>query len=254
MVAGFFPPADMSDEPAASPEIPSPAPAEPATRVRRISNPRPKKAAKSAKTKDVAPDPAGESSAPEPAASTSNVDDAPSPALVSKVEAEPEHVSAASEEAREYSSSQENDWPEPEPAQTGGGSQESGKRKRRRRKGKGKDQSSGGHGSAPQTPEADTQTFPLVAEAKPAETKSAEPKQGEPRPNLPQGGGHGQQPYPQQRPRLDPELVSKLALKIYLAEVSEEGVALIGDNDAKELSRRCFRLAEIFIEEQSRRR
>ena len=31
-------------------------------------------------------------------------------------------------------------------------------------------------------------------------------------------------------------------------------VALIGDNDAKDLSRRCFRLAEIFIEEQTRRR
>lgn len=56
------------------------------------------------------------------------------------------------------------------------------------------------------------------------------------------------------RPKLDPESVAKLAWKIYLAEVSEEGVALIGDNDAKELSRRCFRLAEIFVEEQNRRR
>ena len=45
-----------------------------------------------------------------------------------------------------------------------------------------------------------------------------------------------------------------MAWKIYLAEVSEEGVALIGDNDAKDLSRRCFRLAEIFVEEQMRRR
>ena len=43
------------------------------------------------------------------------------------------------------------------------------------------------------------------------------------------------------------------AWKIYLSEVSEEGVALIGDNDAKDLSRRCFRLAEIFLEEQNRR-
>ena len=54
--------------------------------------------------------------------------------------------------------------------------------------------------------------------------------------------------------RFDPEALSKLAWKIYLSEVSEEGVALIGDNDAKELSRRCFRLAEIFLEEQARRR
>ncbi len=49
-------------------------------------------------------------------------------------------------------------------------------------------------------------------------------------------------------------MLTKLAWKIYLSEVSEEGVALIGDSDAKELSRRCFRLAEIFMEEQSRRR
>jgi hypothetical protein len=61
------------------------------------------------------------------------------------------------------------------------------------------------------------------------------------------------QPAPP-RPRIDPELLTKMAWKIYLAEVSEEGVALIGDNDAKDLSRRCFRLAEIFIEEQTRRR
>ena len=61
-------------------------------------------------------------------------------------------------------------------------------------------------------------------------------------------------PAQQPRLKLDPESVAKLAWKIYLAEVSEEGVALIGDSDAKELSRRCFRLAEIFVEEQSRRR
>jgi len=56
-----------------------------------------------------------------------------------------------------------------------------------------------------------------------------------------------------QQSQLDPEKVANKAWKIFLAEVSEEGVALIGDNDARELSRRCFRLAEIFIEEQSRR-
>jgi hypothetical protein len=33
-----------------------------------------------------------------------------------------------------------------------------------------------------------------------------------------------------------------------------EASAPTGDNDAKNLSRRCFRLAEIFIEEQTRRR
>jgi hypothetical protein len=61
-------------------------------------------------------------------------------------------------------------------------------------------------------------------------------------------------PAPAQRPKADPELLAKFAWKIYLAEVSEEGVALIADNDARELSRRCFRLAEIFLEEQARRR
>ncbi len=54
--------------------------------------------------------------------------------------------------------------------------------------------------------------------------------------------------------KLDAEQLAKFAWKIYLAEVSEEGVALVGDNDARELSRRCFRLAEIFLEEQARRR
>jgi len=56
------------------------------------------------------------------------------------------------------------------------------------------------------------------------------------------------------RSRVDAELLAKFAWKIYLAEISEEGVALIGDHDARELSRRCFRLAEIFLDEQSRRR
>jgi hypothetical protein len=56
------------------------------------------------------------------------------------------------------------------------------------------------------------------------------------------------------RPRVDADQLAKFAWKIYLAEVSEEGVALIGDSDARELSRRCFKLAEIFLEEQARRR
>ena len=51
----------------------------------------------------------------------------------------------------------------------------------------------------------------------------------------------------------DREKVAKNAWKIFLAEVSEEGVALIGDNDARELARRCFRLSEIFLEEEHKR-
>ena len=52
---------------------------------------------------------------------------------------------------------------------------------------------------------------------------------------------------------MNPEELAKKAWKIYLSEVSEEGIALINDQDARELSRRCFRLAEIFLDEQSRR-
>jgi len=52
---------------------------------------------------------------------------------------------------------------------------------------------------------------------------------------------------------LDPDKVAKFAWKIFLAEVSEEGLALIGDQDARELSRRSFRLAEVFLEEAERR-
>ena len=60
-------------------------------------------------------------------------------------------------------------------------------------------------------------------------------------------------PPEQQKAKLDPEKVSKKAWSIFLAEVSEEGVALITDNDARELSRRCFRLAELFLQEEQRR-
>lgn len=55
------------------------------------------------------------------------------------------------------------------------------------------------------------------------------------------------------RPKLDSDEVSKKAWKIFLSEVGEEGLALIDDHDAREISRRCFRLAEIFLEEASRR-
>ncbi|MES2923080.1 MAG: hypothetical protein V4819_16105 [Verrucomicrobiota bacterium] len=131
------------------------------------------------------------------------------------------------------------EWPEPESESSGGSqSQSEGgpKRKRRRRKGKG--QSAGPqNGGGPATEEVYT-----IAAQEPA--KPSEAPQPRPAP----------QPHQPQRPKVDPELLTKMAWKIYLAEVSEEGVALIGDNDAKDLSRRCFRLAEIFIEEQARRR
>jgi hypothetical protein len=61
-----------------------------------------------------------------------------------------------------------------------------------------------------------------------------------------QGGNAG-------RSGVDPGKVARKAWRIYLAEVSEEGLALISDQDAKELTRRSFRLAEVFLEEAARR-
>lgn len=127
------------------------------------------------------------------------------------------------------------EWPEPEAESSGGDSAkpEVGKRKRRRRKGKG------------QAPQAENSVGSQSEDAQPGGTKPADAaKEQAPRPT----------PPPQPRSKIDPEHLAKMAWKIYLAEVSEEGVALISDSDAKDLSRRCFRLAEIFIEEQFRRR
>lgn len=136
------------------------------------------------------------------------------------------------------SSSLRGDWPEPEPASAGAsGVAENPKRKRRRKKGKGHN---------PQTAEAT------------GDDESSPQEIGEPAvPSVPQpmpSPGPPPRPVLAPRARIDPDVLAKLAWKIYLAEISEEGVALVGDIDAKELSRRCFRLAEIFIEEQSRRR
>ena len=127
-----------------------------------------------------------------------------------------------------------NDWPAPEAASTGGGAgSENPKRKRRRKKGKGNN----------------PQKTVVQDDTEPQETGDVS------EPVVPAAQGQSApRPQPQPRIKLDSDAVAKLALKIYLAEVSEEGVALIGDNDAKELSRRCFRLSEIFLEEQTRRR
>lgn len=60
-------------------------------------------------------------------------------------------------------------------------------------------------------------------------------------------------PRQPQRSAIDPKTLASKAWKIYKAEVAEEGLALINDQDARDLSRRSFRLAEIFLEEASRR-
>ncbi len=222
---GFLVASNMSDVTDSSPEnLPTPA-AESAPRARRVSTPRAKKSAKTAEPAAEAP-----ATAPIPVSA-------------------PAELPAPSESPKPAST--ENDWPEPEAASTGNQSQSEGaKRKRRRRKGKGKsDAPQNGVGPA-------HENFNTSA----VESNEAPEQQGfsAPRPPAgPQPVKAPQPPHQQQqppRPKIDPELLTKMAWKIYLAEVSEEGVALIGDADAKDLSRRCFRLAEIFIEEQSRRR
>lgn len=211
----------MSDETASAPEIPLVPATEAAPRAKKTPTPRPKKVAKkAARTEEALP-------------------------MAVEIARTPDPVPAAPvskrEEPTEVYNQTDGEWPEPDAASTGGSGSptESAKRKRRRRKGKGQN-------SVPQNP-----TGPVSDEVAPqvvSESKTPEVSQDQrpPRPNP--------QPQPQQRSKIDPELLTKMAWKIYLAEVSEEGVALIGDNDAKDLSRRCFRLAEIFVEEQMRRR
>ena len=191
--------------------------------ARQVSNPRPKKVAKkTAKPRSISPrDPIHENS--------EQVFDS----SVSSHTIEPEKI-------LETSISTSSDWPEPDAASVGVDSDTAGSNKRKRRRRKGKGQSS-----------TIVNTLPAATEELPSipfpETKSVD-ESVEHRPRL---NPNPPQPH---RPKIDFELLTKMAWKIYLAEVSEEGVALIGDADAKDLSRRCFRLAEIFIEEQFRRR
>lgn len=205
----------MSDETASSPEIAPLTDDASAPRPRRVSTPRPKKAAKKAALAVIQKD-------------------SPNIAL-------PEVAPPQQDADFEAPLQPGNDWAEPEGESAGGQqSQPDGpKRKRRRRKGKG--QSNGPQNSGVQNQE-DVYTLATEEPAKPADLPQDQRQRPAPQPHQPQ------------RPKVDPELLTKMAWKIYLAEVSEEGVALIGDNDAKDLSRRCFRLAEIFIEEQARRR
>lgn len=107
--------------------------------------------------------------------------------------------------------------------------QEGAKRKRRRRKGK-----TGAARSTDANPHDEASAAPLADEPASEDTAPSQARKAKAR-------------------KHDPAALAKLAWKIYLAEVSEEGVALIGDSDARELSGRCFRLAEIFMDEQLRR-
>jgi hypothetical protein len=226
----------MSDRKSAAktPDSPSPAPT-----VRRISNPRPKKAS----NKPVAASPAADDVTPPvisggediPPATSSGAGILPASSAHPVVE-----VASAPEETL----ATPGDWPEPEASSNGGQAMPDGKRKRRRRKGKG--QSANAQGT---TSREESQSSNELDESPPADlSKPHRAPHPQPQP----------QPQPQSprqqasRPKVDPQTHARKAWKIFLAEVSEEGVALISDQDARELARRCFRLAELFIEEQSR--
>ncbi len=117
----------------------------------------------------------------------------------------------------------------------------------RRRRGKGKSGQKESETSIAQESPLVEETIALAPEApqpRPAQKEQSDardkPQETRPQPHKP-------------RRKPDPSKVAKNAWKIFLAEVSEEGVALIGDNDARELTRRCFRLSEIFLEEEDKR-
>jgi len=128
---------------------------------------------------------------------------------------------------------------------SGKGKQQEAKRPNRRRRGKGKSQG--------KDSEKESQPEDPIMEKDGSSTGDGE--KGDASEKLPTRESSRNDQRPPQKPRhkADAGKVAKNAWKIYLAEVSEEGVALIGDNDARELARRCFRLSEIFLEEEDRR-
>jgi hypothetical protein len=120
------------------------------------------------------------------------------------------------------------------------------KRSNRRRRGKGKTVQKESEPSA-QEPVVFEEIIPLAPETPQPRPEHREHPEARDKPQESRPQHH----KPRRKP--DPEKVAKNAWKIFLAEVSEEGVALIGDNDARELARRCFRLSEIFLEEEHKR-
>lgn len=68
------------------------------------------------------------------------------------------------------------------------------------------------------------------------------------------GGEGSSQPQQGGHTRVDPEELVRRAWKIYLGEVTEEGLALMDDRTAAEAARRAFRVAELFLVEASRHR
>ena len=219
--ASFSQQITMSEEESTSAEVPK----KPATKVRRISNPRPRKQAKAKKPDSEEADASAE--APAPSETETPAQSPPSVVVAVDTEMREAPPSTESEESDSWSESEQessNSSGAPAPGEA--------KRKRRRRKGKG------------------SQSGPNQGNEEPHQIS------GEPSVGASNSASMSAQRPPQQgqRSQLDPKLLATKAWKIFLAEVSEEGVALITDQDARDLSRRCFKLAELFLEEQGRRR
>ncbi len=122
-------------------------------------------------------------------------------------------------------------------------------------------------------PSSDESPIPEASQSTVAETQSGsaktetktEPKAEDEDKQRPRRGRRGRKtndnsgPSPQQNHnhpeqlKLDYKVVSKKAWKIFLGEVAEDGLGLIADKDAKEMAKRSFRVAEIFLEEEVRR-
>lgn len=64
-------------------------------------------------------------------------------------------------------------------------------------------------------------------------------------------GRQGKSPAAGAHIKLDDQQVAKRAWKIFLGEVGEEGLALITDNDARELARRSLKIAELYSREEA---
>lgn len=204
----------MSEESAPAPENPAKPKSDGTSSVRRISNPRIKKPTKAAPAEDV-----------------------PTEAKKPEVKKTPKFPEFIEPKPSVEEPAARGDWPDAEAPTSGVPPvSENPKRKRRRKKGKGNSSQNAAPASEGDGPS------PSVSEPSEQPASQAPPQAQAPRQN------HAP------RPKLDSDLLARFAWKIYLSEVSEEGVALVNDNDAKELSRRCFRLAEIFLEEQTRRR
>ncbi len=121
-------------------------------------------------------------------------------------------------------------------------------------------------------PPADTKPAPKkvvrnakkAASKKSAAKKSADATDGQVEPSADEtarkqarrgrGRNRGRQEQPKSgepKVKLDNKKVAKRAWKIFLGEVNEEGLALIGDKDARELARRSIRVAEIYAREEA---